>query len=319
LERLDAALEKRRGLFDSATTGYRLINGESDGWPGLVLDRYDDTLVAKLYATAWLSRLAEIAEVFKDRIPFDRLIFRLSRNILTAGMEQGLLPGQVFQGMPLTEPVLFRESGLAFEADVLNGQKTGFFLDQRENRRRVEQLSVGRKVLNAFSFNGGFSVYAARGGAVSVASLDISEHALNGAFRTFSLNQQLPSVAQCQHGVIKANAFEWLREGGGKNFDLIILDPPSLAKREAERERAIVAYLELARNAITHLAPGGILLACSCSAHVSAEEFYSAIHRAAQISKRSVKELERRGHAPDHPATFKEAEYLKAIYLSFEG
>src|ERR1035437_2271083 len=165
-ERLTGALDARTGLFDEQTTGFRWINGESDGWPGLVLDRYDQTLVLKLYTAAWLPRLEEITGLITTRLCPDRIVLRLSRNIQKLAQQQGgKADGQVLLGPPLDGPVTFLETGLRFEVDVVRGQKTGFFLDQRENRRQVEALARGREVLNAFSFSGGFSLYAARGGA----------------------------------------------------------------------------------------------------------------------------------------------------------
>src|SRR5262249_28834186 len=145
--------------------------------------------------------------------------------------------------------VVFYETGLEFEAEGLKGQKTGFFLDQRENRRHVESLSARRRVLNAFSFSGGFSVYAARGGAISVTDLDISAHALASAERNVALNQAEQAVAGCYHELVQAEAFRWLGEQAERRFDLIILDPPSFAKREDERAGAIQAYGKLSRLA----------------------------------------------------------------------
>jgi len=327
--RLQQALTQREGLFDAQTNGCRLVHGESDGWPGLVLDRYDRTLVLKLYTAAWLPRLPKIAQnVFEASNP-ERLVLRLSRNIqekarLEFGAEDGQsLSREVSDDMsPLSPPpspdhprVTFLETGLRFEADVVKGQKTGFFLDQRENRRRVEALAPGRDVLNAFSFSGGFSLYAARGGARSVADLDISAHALESARRNFALNQDSPPVAHCRHELIQADAFEWLERNPSRRFDLIVLDPPSLAKRETDRAGAIQAYARLAANGIRALRPAGILVAASCSAHVSSAEFFDAVRGAARKSGRAMTELETTGHPPDHPATFKEAEYLKCIYL----
>jgi 23S rRNA (cytosine1962-C5)-methyltransferase len=212
--------------------------------------------------------------------------------------------------------VIFQEHGIRFEADVLRGQKTGFFLDQRENRQRVETLARGRTVLNAFSFTGGFSLYAARGGAASVTDLDISSHALLGGERNFALNKTDPVIAGCRHESAQGDALDWLKNSR-RNFDLVILDPPSFAKREAERAGAVRAYENLAALGIARLARDGILVACSCSAHVAAAEFFEAVRLAARKSGRKFHELETAGHAPDHPATFKEAEYLKAIYLRF--
>jgi 23S rRNA (cytosine1962-C5)-methyltransferase len=316
--RLEQALSQRRRLFDEQTTGFRLLNGESDGWPGLVLDRYDTTSVLKLYTAAWLPRLSEIVDLIEQSLRTERVVLRLSRNIQgTAAKLFKKSDGEILSGSPLSGPVTFLESSLRFEADVLKGQKTGFFLDQRDNRRKLGALAKGRAVLNAFSFTGAFSVYAADGGATSVTDLDISAHALAGAKRNFALNEARPAIAACVHETIKADALEWLSENSKRNFDLIVLDPPSFAKRESEKSRAIGTYNRLASLGIRHLQPGGILVACSCSAHVSAGEFFEAVGKAAKASKRKFRELETTGHAPDHPATFSEAEYLKAIYLGF--
>ncbi|MDD5139970.1 MAG: 23S rRNA (cytosine(2499)-C(5))-methyltransferase [Verrucomicrobiales bacterium] len=317
LARLEQALVRRDDLFDAQTTGYRLIHGESDGWPGLVLDRYDTTLVLKIYTAAWLPRLDEILALFQKKIPCERIVLRLSRNIhAVAENKFQRRDGQILSGSTPSGPVIFSESGIRFEADVLRGQKTGFFLDQRENRREVETLARGRRVLNAFSFSGGFSVYAARGGAKSVTDLDISAHALESAKRNFALNQNFPGVAACRHETVQADAFEWLASGAGK-FDLIVLDPPSLAKRAAEREGAIRAYERLNSQGIEKLTRDGILVAGSCSAHVSAMEFFDTVRHAAIKSGRKFTELKTLRHPPDHPAGFKEAEYLKVIYLEF--
>jgi 23S rRNA (cytosine1962-C5)-methyltransferase len=313
---LDRALQRREGLFDGQTTGFRWINGESDGWPGLVLDRYAGALVLKLYTAAWLPRIEEIGELVAQRLEPERIVLRLSRNIQTlAGGQFSRRDGEVLRGAPLEGPVVFMESGLRFEADVLHGQKTGFFLDQRENRRLVESLASRRRVLNAFSFSGGFSLYAARGGASEVADLDLSAHALAAAQRNFALNQSQPAVATCRHETIQAEAFRWLGEQRERAVDLVVLDPPSFAKREAERAGAIRAYGRLVTLGLGCLAPGGILVACSCSAHVSAEEFFTSVRQALAASGRTFEELQTTGHAPDHPASLKEANYLKAIYV----
>lgn len=315
-KRLELAIDLRRGMFDEQTNGYRLIHGESDGWPGLVLDKYDSTLVLKLYTTAWIPRLEEIVSLIIGELRPHRLVLRLSRNIQSTA--QPIHDGQVLRGSTDGNPVIFLESGLQFEADVLRGQKTGFFLDQRDNRRRVASLARGRQVLNAFSHSGGFAVYAARGGATSVTNLDVSAPALAGAERNFFLNRSHPGVAGCEYGTIAADAFDWLERGPPRQFDLIVLDPPSFAKRESERSKALHAYCRLASLGVLRLRPGGILVAASCSAHVSAAEFFGAVLRSVEESRRPFYELERTGQPGDHPATFAEAAYLKCIFLRFE-
>ncbi|MEO8429157.1 MAG: class I SAM-dependent rRNA methyltransferase, partial [Verrucomicrobiota bacterium] len=288
------------------------------GWPGLVLDRYAKALVLKVYTSAWLPRLTVISSLIAGELPHEQLVLRLSRNLQSLALAQfQLSDGQLLRGPGLTEPVIFQETGLRFEADVQRGQKTGFFLDQRENRQLIEPLSRGRTVLNAFSFSGGFSVYAARGGARSVTDLDISKHALEGAKRNFALNQEVPTVSRCVHGTVQADVFEWLAANRSLKFDLIILDPPSFARRESERAGAIQAYGRLALQAIARLGRGGILVSASCSAHVLAAEFFEAIRQVARSAERRFVELRTTGQPRDHPASFKEAEYLKCIYLRF--
>lgn len=315
-ENFSRAVRRRENLFDGRTNGFRWINGESDGWPGLVLDRYDSTLVLKIYTAAWLPRLGDVTALIRESLKPERLVLRLSRNIQEVARKNfHNEDGQILSGGKWEGGVTFLETGICFEADVVRGQKTGFFLDQRENRRRVEALARGGEVLNAFSFSGGFSVYAARGGAKSVTDLDISVHALESAKRNFALNQTDSNVAACRHKTIQTDAFAWLEQNATHKFDVVILDPPSLAKREAERAGAIQAYGKLAANGIKALRHGGVLVAASCSAHVSADEFFEAVRLAARDSGRSFVEIENTGHPPDHPATFAEAQYLKCIFL----
>ncbi len=312
-ERLATAFDRRNGLFDENTTGYRWINGESDGWPGLVLDRYANALVLKLYTAAWLPHLRDITTLISSGSP---LVLRLSRNIQDKAAQLFRRhDGEILRGTTPAGPMLFRESGLLLEADILRGQKTGFFLDQRENRRLVESLSRGRRVLNAFSFSGGFSLYAARGGAKSVTDVDLSKHALQSGARNFTHNRSVPAIAACVRKAEQADVFEWLRQSAMSEYDLIVLDPPSLAKRETERPGAIRAYGQLADLGLERLAAGGVLVACSCSAHVTATEFFDAVRQAVRRSGRKMEELRTTRHAPDHPATIPEAQYLKAIYF----
>jgi 23S rRNA (cytosine1962-C5)-methyltransferase len=314
---LRETVDRRVGLFGEETTGYRLCSGESDGWPGLVLDRYGETLVLKLYTAAWLPRLDEVRELLALVVPHERLVLRLSRNLAAAAGEAGLQDGMVLSGPALDGCVVFRENGIRFEADVLHGQKTGFFLDQRDNRARVEKLAQGRAVLNAFSYSGGFSLYAARGGATSVTNVDISPQALESGQRNVALNRADPAIRACPQEQVQADVFDWLRATEAR-FDLAILDPPSLARREAQRKDALFAYGRLARSGIERLRRGGILVAASCSAHVSADEFFSRVRLTARQSGRLFRELATTGHPPDHPATFPEAHYLKCIYLRLD-
>ena len=308
-----ACLEKRAGtVLNELTNGARVINGESEGFPGLVADLYAGTLVVKIYAAGWLARWEEIEGVLREVFSPDFLVLRMSRNVAGRAGDFGLEEG--FRGEVGEETVVFLENGIRFESAVLKGQKTGFFLDQRDNRARVEELAAGRDVLNVFSFSGGFSLYAARGGARSVTDVDISAHALESAERNFSLNSGNPEISSTKYSGVQADAFRWMDEADG-SYDLIIVDPPTLAKRSAEKEGALRAYRRLNARAISMLRPGGILVAASCTAHVSAEEFYRLVEEEAQGSRRQWRELWRSGHAADHTADFSEARYLKALCL----
>jgi len=317
-EKLEYTVGKRTGLFNLDTTGYRLINGENDGWPALILDRYADTLVLKIYAALWLPHLADIEALLRSVLAPRDIVLRLSRNLIgLASKEYGIEEG--FLGEPGDEMVVFQENGLFFTSEVRFGQKTGFFLDQRENRERVGKLAAGCDVLNAFSFSGGFSLYAARGGALSVTDVDISAHALASARENFELNSSDPEVAAARHEGIQADAFDWLADAAQKGkesprYGLIITDPPSLAKRESERAGALQAYERLAVSAFRLLTPGGTVVSASCSAHASPREFQQAVQRAATtVFGRSWEVLWTAGHAADHPVSFREGEYLKAI------
>jgi 23S rRNA (cytosine1962-C5)-methyltransferase len=322
---LDTTLARRQELIEAAapasgrTNGFRLINGESDGWPGLVVDRYASTLVLKLYTAAWLPRLDEVVTLLRETLPWaTALVLRLSRNLVeTARQSYQRAEGFLFSDDdPPQETVVFRENGLCFEAGVRHGQKTGFFLDQRDNRARIEPLAAGRDVLNAFSFSGGFSLYAARGGARSVTDLDLSEHALASARRNFALNRDDdPAVASCPHHSVQADAFAWLARPSPERYDMIIVDPPSLARRESERAGALEGYAHLNASAVARLRTGGVLVSASCSAHVDEAEFFSAIRRTVRDAGRSFQELWTSNHAVDHPAAFKEARYLKCLAL----
>jgi 23S rRNA (cytosine1962-C5)-methyltransferase len=311
---------RRNSMFGSDTTGIRCINGESEDWPGLVLDRYGSTLVLKFYSAIWFPRVQEVRDIIVSELKPERLVLRLSRNTQESARKHfELTDGQILFGPVVDAPVEFSENGLKFEADVVRGQKTGFFLDQRENRKMVGDLAKGRRVLNCFSFSGGFSLYAARGGAISATDLDISVHALDSAKRNFALNKSIPEVVQCVHETVQADTFEWLESRRPGQFGLIVLDPPSLAKREQERAGAVQAYERLAGKGVARLERGGILVASSCSAHVSASEFFEAVRAAAKASGRRFEEMQTTGHPADHPGNFAEAHYLKTIYLRFEA
>jgi 23S rRNA (cytosine1962-C5)-methyltransferase len=320
--RLAEAAALRAPLLETPTTGYRLVHGENDGLPGLVVDRYDATLVVKLYTAAWVPHLARVLPALVDVQPCERLVLRLGRT-LEAYPEDlyGLAEGRVLWGPEVEGPVGFLENGLRFEANVLLGQKTGFFFDQRENRARVERLAAGRRTLNVFAYTGGFSLYAARGGAPEVTSTDLSVPALEAAERHFALNRSDPRVAAARHETLPGDAFRLLESLGeeGRLFDLVVIDPPSFAQSQAQVPGALAAYARLTTLGLGVLAPGGILTISSCSSRVTAEAFFQRVLSAAEEVGHPLAEIERTGHPLDHPIRFPEGAYLKCLYATERG
>ncbi len=308
---------QRQSLPNSSTTGYRLVHGENDGLPGLVVDRYGSSYVLKLYTAAWIVYLRSILEVLAEETGGERFLLQLSRQVQKErALLHGLEDGMILSGPALDGPLMFSENGFVFEADPVHGQKTGFFLDQRENRERVEKVAGGKSLLNVFSYTGGFSLYAARGGATELVSLDLSRQALDVAKRHFELNQGFPGVAASRHMTLQGDAFVLLQQMAreGSAFDIVVLDPPSFARKKDEVARALVAYERLARLGLNVLRTGGILVAASCSSQVTAGEFYGTIYRAADGVRRLLQEIERTGHAIDHPTSFLEGAYLKCLF-----
>ncbi|WKZ39710.1 MAG: class I SAM-dependent rRNA methyltransferase [Anaerolineales bacterium] len=317
--KLAAAAQLRAPLEAQHTNGYRLVHGENDGLPGLVLDRYADALVLKLYTPAWLPHLKEFCGALANITSAQHVILRLSRS-LQKQMDDGLT---LRDGTPLTllsppKLILFQENGLTFESDPIHGQKTGFFLDQRENRARVEALSKGKSVLNVFSYSGGFSVYAARGGAREVVSVDISPHAIESAKRNMAHNLHFPTVAAAKHETFAEDAFDVLARMASQKrlFDVVIIDPPMFAQNEKQIGAALAAYRKLTRLGLSVLRRGGTLVQASCSSRVSSPEFFESIHQSAKEAGRTLTEIERTSHALDHPITYPEGEYLKCLFAT---
>jgi len=306
-------LEARERLTD----GCRLVNGENDGLPGVVVDVFADTCVIKLYSACWVPHLRTLWEGLQAIHPWERTVLRLNRAMQSRPeFLHGLKDGQILSGPPLAGPVLFRENGIVFEAEPVIGQKTGFFLDQRDNRSRVESLSRGKDVLNVFSYTGGFSVYAARGGAHRVVSVDLSAPATQACLRNFAHNRFDPAVARCAHEALAKDAFAALEEmrRQGQRFGVVILDPPMFAQSRAEVDSALAAYARLTRLGLSVLEPGGVLVQASCSNRVEAEVFFACIHEEAAQAGRPLQDIERTGHAVDHPVGFDQGAYLKCLF-----
>jgi 23S rRNA (cytosine1962-C5)-methyltransferase len=312
-DRLGAALDRRQELAASGdTTGYRVVHGENDGFPGLVLDRYGATAVLKLYSSAWVPHLASLVPLVAARLEPERLVLRLSRGV-QAEAPPGARDGATLLGVPPTGPVTYLEQGLVLEADVVAGQKTGAFLDQRDNRRLVGTMAAGARVLDVFSCTGGFSLAAAAGGARTVRSVDRSEAALESARRSFARNAVVAGGAR--HETTCGDAFEAMATlaGAGERFDLVVVDPPSFASRRSSVPGALRAYARLTQLALPLLADGGVLVQASCSSRVGADEFVATVAGAARSAGAGFEELRRTGHPVDHPVGFPEGAYLKAV------
>jgi 23S rRNA (cytosine1962-C5)-methyltransferase len=315
--RIAAALDARAGLAaDPDTDAFRCVHGENDGLPGLVVDRYADTLVVKLYTPAWFAHLADVVTALGGLIDADRVVLRLGRSVAD-GETFGLHDGDVLVGPPLTGPIVFRERGLVMEADVVHGQKTGHFLDQRDNRVLVRSMAAGADVLDVFASTGGFSVAAAAGGAARVHLVDQSAPALATAERNLAHNRRLPEVRACAVRTTVGDAFDVMTTLGRRDerSDLVIVDPPSFASNRGAVERALAAYRRLARLALGVVRPGGRLVLASCSSRVGADEFATAVHDAITTAGGEVREIRRTGHAVDHPIGFEHGAYLKALFL----
>ena len=313
---LTAAIERRSPLVAGGdTTGYRLVNGESDGFPSLILDRYADTLVLKLYSPIWVPHLDDIVSVIDDLLHPRSLVLRHARNLDPAALH-GMEEGDALLGTAPTEPVLFQEAGLTFEADVVRGQKTGYFLDQRDNRRLVGGLANGLRVLDVFAATGGFTVHAAAGGATDVVSVDISEPTLAAATRNLAHNSSLAAVAACRVRSIVGDAYEVMDRlhRNGERFDMVIVDPPSFTPRQEAVARALAAYERLTERGVRLVRPGGWYVQASCSSRVTADEFHLTVSHAAARAGRPLDEWRRTGHPLDHPVTFPEGSYLKAVF-----
>lgn len=312
------AVEARLAHFDAKeTNGYRLLHGPGDGMPGMVVDRYANTCVIKIYSEAWLAWLPVVARTLAQYEGFSCGILRLNRQL--QARTKRLAPYR--EGLLLwgSEEVLtsqFRENGLRFEVDPRLGQKTGFFLDQRENRARVEAIAAGQDTLNVFCYTGGFSLYAARGGAPRVVSVDASQPAMDALARNVHLNKNDASVARARFDNRCVDAFVALEELAKthRRFGLVIIDPPSFAKRNDEVETALSAYRRLARMAVPLVKEGGTLVFASCSSRIDEAQLEAALLEGAADAKRSLNIYERVGHPFDHPIARGELQYLKTLY-----
>jgi 23S rRNA (cytosine1962-C5)-methyltransferase len=299
-ERLTAAIARRAGA--DAT---RLVNAEGDDLSGIVIDRYDDILVIEI-ANAGVEQLRPlIINVLQTELKPRGIWFK--NDIPPRKLEElSMQPEWVGEGEPSTE---IRENGLRFRVDPPSGQKTGFFLDQRENRQLTRGLAQGRRVLNLFSYSGGFGVYACAGGAAAVENVDISSSSIQMARTNHALNAFEASF-------VVADAFDYVRKSPSR-FDLAICDPPAFAKSRGDIDRAARGYKDINLFAMKLLEPGAHMLTFSCSGHMPLDLFQKVIFAAAQDAGRRVSFLRRLTAAPDHPVSLfcPEGEYLKGFLL----
>lgn len=314
--RIATAYHLRRsiGIAGSPTNDtYRLVHGEGDSLPGLIIDIYGDTAVMQAHSVGMHVSRATIAEVVKETLGESlKNIYYKSDTTLPFKADINKDNGYLLGG---NAGNVSTEYGLKFHIDWLRGQKTGFFVDQRENRKLLEQYAKGRKLLNMFCYTGGFSIYALRGGAELVHSVDSSAKAIDLTNANVAIN--FPD--DTRHAAYAEDAFDYL-ERMGNNYDLIILDPPAFAKHRDSLRNALIGYRRLNAKAIEKIQPGGILFTFSCSQVVSKEHFRTAVFTAAAIAKRNVRILHQLTQPADHPVNIyhPEGEYLKGLVLYVE-
>ena len=307
-------LRERTGISSREDNNtYRLVHGEGDNLPGLIIDIYGDTAVMQAHSVGMHVNRMDIAEAVKkslgDRI---RNIYYKSDTTLPYKADISKDNGYIMGG---NASCISTEYGLKFHIDWLRGQKTGFFVDQRENRALLEKYAKGRKLLNMFCYTGGFSIYALRGGAEVVHSVDSSSKAID----LTNANAELNFPGDTRHTAYAEDAFDFL-DRMGNNYNLIILDPPAFAKHRDSLRNALIGYRRLNAKAIEKIQPGGILFTFSCSQVVSKENFRTAVFTAAAMAKRNVRILHQLTQPADHPVSIyhPEGEYLKGLVLYVE-
>jgi len=308
--RLRAAL----GLTDSQQTNvYRLVHAEGDGMPGLIIDIYNGTAVMQMHSIGMFQIRMQLAEILKE-IMGDKLKAVFDKSSKTIPFKAGI---EATDGFILGEssPEMVTENGLHFNVDWVEGQKTGFFIDQRDNRQLLSQYSKDRDVLNMFCYTGGFSFYAMKGGARSVHSVDSSGKAIDLTRENVELNYPDDK----RHEAIVADAFDFLKDIKDK-YDLIVLDPPAFAKHREALGHALQGYKRINAKAFEQIRPGGILFTFSCSQVVSKEKFREAVFSGAAIAGRTVRILHQMTQPADHPVSIyhPEGEYLKGLVLYVE-
>ena len=321
-ERIRAAYQMREaiGLIRPDNNTFRLIHGEGDFLPGLIVDVYADTAVVQAHSVGMHLARNTIAEALMKEIPQVQNVYYKSDDTLPfkAQIESDKIGYLAVTDYAGADDFWSVENGLSFRIDWLRGQKTGFFIDQRENRALVERYAAGKDVLNMFCYTGGFSLYALRGGAKTVDSVDISQKAID--LVNINVARNFPKATN--HTAVAADAFDYLAEQKAQNrtFDLIILDPPAFAKHRDAVKNALRGYQRINAKAIEMIRPGGILFTFSCSQAVDKEAFRLAVFSAAAQVGRKVRILHQLHQPQDHPINIyhPEGEYLKGLVLYIE-
>ncbi len=312
IKRMERAIALRQMLFGQQTNGYRLFNGEGDALPGLICDIYNDTVVLQLDGPGpsgfW--QVQGIAHWLAKTLAL--------KTVYLKGQSRRGNDSQLLLGHKSIKPVHFLENGVQFSADITRGQKTGFFLDQRDNRQQIKTVATERRVLNLFGYTGGFSVYAGLGGAKHVTTVDLAKPALEVAEYHWQLNK-LPAT---HHQTIKADAFEFLETAAQKKkmWELVIVDPPSFAPSKEAAKKATIAYQNLIAATATVTTPEGLLAASSCSSHIDMPTFLDICQSAISKARRRATLLGLNHQPSDHPTPlpFSEFRYLKFVLMRVE-
>jgi 23S rRNA (cytosine1962-C5)-methyltransferase len=316
-QRIRSAVDLRKVFDSDKTNTYRLINSEGDGLPGLIVDRYAEILVAQIH-TAGMERMRpQLIDALLDETDTRGILLR---NDSQSRRREGLeleVPRVATGAVPMQ--VTVRENKVLFYVDPWQGQKTGFFLDQRDKREALCKYVGAKRVLNCFSFSGSFSVYAAlTGEKTQVTSVDISAPAIEAARENFILN----GLDQNRHQFLVADVFDYLGQARetGEQFDVVVLDPPAFAKTQSSRTQALKAYRRLNTLGMQVLRPGGVLLTCSCSGVIGMDDLLGTLSQSAQRLDRAVQLLEIYTHGVDHPIklAMPETSYLKAVFCRVE-
>ena len=308
-KRLKAAWDYRRKTVDISSC--RVVFGEADGLPGITIDKYEDVLVVESLALG-IDRMKEkIVDLLKELLAEDGILIRgvYERSDAKERLKEGLEKKKGFIGEPFDTDVVITENGVRYRVDVVDGQKTGFFLDQKYNRLAIQKLARGGEVLDLFTHTGSFALNAAYAGAVHVTGVDASESAVEMARKNAALN----GFEQVEFQ--KADVLELLPKlnAEGRRYDLVILDPPAFAKAKANVKNAVKGYREINREGMKLVRPGGFLATCSCSHFMTRELFEDMLHQAARAAHVRLRQVEARAQSPDHPILWnaEETYYLK--------